>query len=158
MADLLLPGLRQQTQAMNTITFFVDGTPKGQPRPKAFSRGGIASVYDPGTAEGWKGCVALAAKDKRPTEPFTGALELTLHFFFPRPKNHFRTGKNASLLRDDSPLRHTGKPDSDNLAKAVMDAMTQLAFWKDDGQVAILVVTKAFDHTKPGCDIILNTL
>ena len=34
------------------ISFTVLGDPKGQPRPKAFSRGGHAAVYDPGTAEG----------------------------------------------------------------------------------------------------------
>ena len=39
------------------------GIPKGQPRPRAFSRNGHARVFDPGTAEGWKSAVAVAAQD-----------------------------------------------------------------------------------------------
>jgi len=40
----------------STLIFstFARGAPKGQPRPRAFSREGKASVYDPGTAEGLK--------------------------------------------------------------------------------------------------------
>jgi Holliday junction resolvase RusA-like endonuclease len=133
--------------------FFAEGTPKGQPRPKAFSRGGIASVYDPGTAEGWKGEVALAAKEHKPEKPLEGPLKLTLNFVIPRPKGHFRTGKRASELREDAPIWHTGKPDADNFAKAVMDALTMLSFWKDDSQVAILEVRKGYGHGLRGCGI-----
>lgn len=31
---------------------------------------------------------------------------------------------------------HTSKPDTDNLAKQLKDAMTRLGFWGDDRQVA----------------------
>lgn len=143
---------------MNEITFFVHGTPKGQPRPKAFFRGGKAAVYDPGTAEGWKGCLALAAQEKRPQKPLLGPLELLLKFYFSRPKSHFRTGKRSNELRESAPYHHTGKPDVDNLAKAVMDAMTQLGFWQDDSQVAKITVTKHFQHFSPGCRVHLNQI
>lgn len=140
------------------ITFFVDGIPKGQPRPKAFFRGGKAAVYDPGTAEGWKGCVALAAQSKRPQQPLQGPLGLSLRFQFPRPKHHFRTGKKSDQLRDIVPYFHTGKPDVDNLAKAVMDAMTQLGFWGDDSQVSEITITKRFHNLQPGCEVTLHQL
>jgi Holliday junction resolvase RusA-like endonuclease len=141
------------------INFFANGHPKGQPRPKAFSRGGRAGVYDPGTAEGWKGQVAIAAKDHRPAQPLTGPLSLILNFKMPRPKGHYRTGKRASELKDNTPFYHTGKPDVDNAAKAIMDAMTQLAFWQDDAQVASCLITKIYTQdTPPGCEIILQAL
>ena len=47
----------------------VNGDPKPQPRPKAFKRGKHAAVYDPGTAEGWKGSIALAARELTPASP-----------------------------------------------------------------------------------------
>jgi Holliday junction resolvase RusA-like endonuclease len=126
------------------ISFYANGIPKGQPRPKAFSRGGRASVYDPSTAEGWKSQVAMAAKEYLPEKPLTGPLRMELYFYFPRPKGHFRTGKRANELRDNAPVFHVSKPDSDNLAKAVMDAMTQLGFWMDDSQVARLLIQKEY--------------
>lgn len=141
---------------MQPISFFVPGVPKGQPRVKAFARkmGGkfVARVFTPGTAEEWKSQIALAGAAVKPVVPFVCALKLRLTFQLPRPKNHFYTGKRADVLRDDAPRYHTGKPDSDNFAKAVMDAMTVLGFWQDDGQVAELHIVKKYSDA-PGCHI-----
>jgi len=136
------------------IEFYVQGIPKGQPRPKAFSRGGIAKVYDPGTAEGWKGLVALAAKGLLPAEPLAGCVYLSLKFYMPRPRGHYRTGKNAQMLKPSAPGFCSTKPDADNLAKAVMDALTQLNAWRDDAQVVQLHASKLYDNGGgPGCKI-----
>jgi Holliday junction resolvase RusA-like endonuclease len=134
-----------------TISFFAPGDPKGQPRPRAFSRGGHARVFDPGTAEGWKSAVAVAAKPHIPAQPIAGAVYVTLDFYFRRPKSHYRTGKRAGELRDDAPEVFLSKPDADNLAKAVLDAMTTIGFWKDDAQVWNLSVSKRYDRDgRPG--------
>jgi len=127
-----------------TISFFAPGDPKGQPRPRAFSRGGHARVFDPGTAEGWKSAVAVAAKPCLPAEPIAGPVRVTLHFSMRRPKSHYRTGKRAGELRPDAPGWFTSKPDADNLAKAVLDALTTLGAWGDDAQVARLIVEKVY--------------
>ena len=66
------------------ISFFVPGIPKGQPRPRAFAFHGKARVFDPGTAEGWKASVALAARDELPPAPLEGALSVSLRFYMPR--------------------------------------------------------------------------
>jgi len=142
---------------MTPIQFFAQGTPKGQPRPKAFARGGIASVYDPGTAEGWKGQVALAAKPFLKSLPADHApLALRLEFYMPRPKAH--SGKAG--LKPTAPKYHTGTPDADNLAKAVMDALTQLGIWKDDAFVADLRVRKFYANpfalSTTGCTISIS--
>lgn len=137
------------------LRFFAAGDPKGQPRPRAFSRGGHARVFDPGTAEGWKSSVALAAKphlDGKLTPFIFRAVCLHLEFFFRRPKAHCHSGKKAHILRDDAPGYHTGKPDADNCAKAVMDALTVLRLWGDDAMVAHLIVRKLYaDDRGPGC-------
>lgn len=135
------------------ISFFVEGTPKGQPRPKAFVRGGHAAVYDPGTAEGWKSQVALAAWPFL-GDPFAGPVKLTLGFRMPRPRAHYR-GKTMTL-RDDAPQYHIGKPDADNFAKAVMDALTMLRMWNDDSQVAVLKVWKMYEAGSIGCHVTIE--
>lgn len=136
------------------VSFFVNGLPKGQPRPRAFARkmGNkfVARVFDAGTAEEWKGQIAQAAKDHTPTTPFDGPVYLYLNFLFPRPKSHFRAN---GTLKMDAPLFHTGKPDADNLAKAVMDALTQLGgFWSDDATIAQLFIAKAYCRNA-GCAV-----
>jgi Holliday junction resolvase RusA-like endonuclease len=133
-----------------TISFSVAGDPKGQPRPRAFAMRGVggkysARVFDPGTAEAWKQQIAVAAMPMRPPAPFTGPVALKIAFVFRRPKSHFRSNGE---LKPDAPRYSTAKPDADNCAKAVMDALTQLgAFWRDDAQVVELRVWKDYGKT-----------
>ena len=140
------------------IAFRVLGIPKPQPRPRAFVPKGSthASVYDAGTAEGWKGAVALAAREFLPETPLAGPLFVDILFIMKRPKAHYRTGKFAHVLRPDAPAFHTGKPDRDNLEKAILDALTQLGFWGDDGQVCGGEVRKMYGK-HPGADIAIES-
>ena len=128
-----------------TISFFVPGEPRPQPRPRTFARKfgdkWMARVYDAGTAEGWKSQIAAAAKQYLPQQPIDGAVSLTIYFTMPRPKNHHRAN---GQLKDSTPVLHRSRPDLDNLEKAVMDALTQLGFWDDDAQVAVKHTTKAY--------------
>lgn len=143
------------------IDFFVQGNPKGQPRPRAFARGGKAHVYDPGTAEGWKSKVALAAKDYMPKKTIEVPVVVILNFAFARPKSHFRTGKNAHLLKSSAPGQHIQRPDLDNLAKAVLDALTDIGLWKDDSLICELYIFKSWadsENNKPGCLVIIETI
>lgn len=134
------------------------GMPKGQPRPRAFSRGGRAAVYDPGTAEGWKGCVAVACASLE-GRCLHQPLSVALTFYMPRPKAHFRTN---GKLKDASPVYlHDSKPDIDNLTKAVLDALTGIRAWLDDDQVCELTVRKHWEipgSQSPGCSIRISEL
>jgi Holliday junction resolvase RusA-like endonuclease len=129
------------------------GIPKGQPRPRAFVRGGRAAVYDSGTAEGWKSAVATACKELA-GRGLHQCLALSLTFYMPRPKSHY-TSKGA--LKPASPrFLHCSKPDADNLAKAVMDALTGIQVWLDDDQVSELIVRRQYEQAgsfPPGCVI-----
>lgn len=120
---------------------FIYGHPKAQPRPRAFSRGGKARMYNPPSADIWKAQVAeglleYAHRDDR--DPFL----LVLTFYMPRPKSHYGTGRNKGKIKDNAPDQHTQKPDIDNLTKAVMDAITVLNVWRDDSQVVSVRATK----------------
>jgi Holliday junction resolvase RusA-like endonuclease len=139
------------------VSFTVHGDPKAQPRPRAFARkmGNkyVARVFESGTAEGWKSLIAAAAKPHKPPVAILGPVRVDLTFVFPRPKSHFRTGKNAGVLRDDAPTWHTSKPDRDNLEKAVLDSLTQLGgFWRDDSQVCAGGVQKYYG-IEPGVGV-----
>lgn len=114
---------------LKVASFDVLGNPKGQPRPRAFARGGRAHCYDPGTAEGWKSLVAQAAKPFIPEAPLEGPVRVDIDFLFTRP---------ARLMKKSSPAErifHIAKPDKDNCEKAILDSLTIIGIWSDDSQV-----------------------
>jgi Holliday junction resolvase RusA-like endonuclease len=132
------------------VKFFVSGNPKGQPRARV--RFGGKGVFDPGTADGWKSCIRsdfknLTFASKKPI--FEEPVSVVLTFFMPRPKAHIRSNGEVKPL---APVFHGGKPDSDNLAKAVLDALTNAGAWADDGLVSILTVAKLYGG-QAGCQI-----
>ncbi|MCL4181134.1 MAG: RusA family crossover junction endodeoxyribonuclease [Verrucomicrobia bacterium] len=134
---------------MKSLDFFVAGEPKGQPRPRAFARGGKARVYDPGTAEGWKGRIALAAREYLPPTPIDTAAGIHMRFLMPRPRGHF--GKRGLL--PSAPEHPLGKPDLDNLAKAVLDTLVAIGFLRDDCLVRRLSVCKYYAEGASGCHV-----
>jgi len=138
------------------IQFTAHGEPKAQPRVRAFSCGGRARVYDPGTAEGWKSQVAEAAREHIPGAPIGGPVKVSLSFRMWRPKGHYGVGRNAGVLKASAPSSHTKKPDIDNLTKAVLDALTCLGFWRDDCQVIHCLAEKGYQTNfgdPPGVDV-----
>ena len=142
---------------MKTLAFFVSGLPKGQPRVKAFARGKHAGVYDPGTADAWKGCVRAQFKDAayelgKPV--YMGPVAVAMRFVMPRPKSHYRAN---GQLKPNAPRYVTSKPDADNLAKAVLDALTDVSAWSDDSIVASLSVVKTYG-SETGCEIQISPL
>lgn len=143
-----------------TVSFYVSGDPKAQPRPKAFARKMgekyVARVYTPGTAEHWKTMIADAAL-KAGLQKFQGPVRLELHFNFKRPKSHFR---NNGQLRESAPEHHTQKPDADNLSASVMNTLTRLEAWTDDAQVCDVRTTKNWSMTNwpGGCHITITSL
>ena len=143
---------------MDKITFYASGKPAGQPRPRAFSirqKAGKALIrmYDPHTADGWRAAVAAAARPHIPTTPICEPVTVRLAFWFERPLSH----STKKGVRQNAPHWHTQKPDADNLAKAVLDELTNRGLWKDDTQVASLVVTKRWGQL-PGCAVEVDIL
>lgn len=81
-----------------------------------------------------------------------GAYKISLDFVFVRPKSHYRTGRNAALLRDAAPIRPSGKPDLDKLVRSTMDGLTFAGVWADDSRVVSIMATKSYGE-RPGCTI-----
>ena len=141
------------------IKFRVDGEPKAQPRPRAFAFHGHARMYDAGTSNGWKKLVALAAKPYCHKTPLLGPLRVNLHFWFARPKAHYGKRKGQVYIKESAPRSMTSKPDVDNLAKAVMDALTDVDMWGDDAQIIVTEITKRWSNDgSQGVDVEIEEL
>lgn len=83
-------------------------------------RARVASVADDATGDGWS--------------LLDGPLAVSMVFTFPRPKSHWRTGRNAHLLGSRATPRPIGYPDVSKAARAVEDALTHVV-WTDDARV-----------------------
>ena len=122
----------------SVATFDVHGEPKAQPRSRACRRGTHAGVYDPGTADGWKSQIAIAARPFVPASPIDSPVRLDIVFLFPRP------GRLMRAKDPEGQIMHTSKPDRDNLDKAVMDSLTAIGMWRDDCLVCAGSVEKFY--------------
>jgi Holliday junction resolvase RusA-like endonuclease len=136
------------------IKFEVLGKPAHQQRHRHFRRANFVQLYDPSKED--KHDFLSVAMNNKPSVPFDQPLEVTLDLFFPRPKSHYRTGKYAGMLKDNAPKWHIAKPDSDNLAKFVMDSLNK-KFWRDDSIVCSLIVYKRYSET-PRTEVTINTI
>jgi Holliday junction resolvase RusA-like endonuclease len=115
----------------------IDGIPKGQPRARSSKF--LHGVYDPGTADGWKAIVVAALTPHRPSAPLEGPVAVDLDLFFPRPKTFNKRTREiyGGRSRDvpDELVLYLAKPDRDNADKAILDAMVQCGFLRDDALV-----------------------
>lgn len=96
--------------------------------------------------------------------PFTGPVQVWVRFTFERPASHWRTGRNAHLLKDTAPIYPTYKLDVDKLQRAIFDALTDAGIWADDGLVVDVRARKFYagEHElaldQAGVDIIIEPL
>jgi Holliday junction resolvase RusA-like endonuclease len=84
-------------------------------------------------------------------------LVVGIQFRLARPKGHYlpaNTRRAAPELRPEAPKYPAGKPDTDKLIRAVLDALTGLV-WRDDSQVVHIEAWKLY-HPHEGADITVS--
>lgn len=131
---------------------------RGIPAPQGSKRhvGGGRMIESSKAVGPWREAIRAEtqrAMDHGNRPPLSGPVAIRAWFFLPRPKGHYRTGRNAHLLRVGAPVRPAGTPDLDKLARAVLDGLTMGGAWKDDGQVVELHAGKYYEAGAIGCKI-----
>ena len=121
-----------------TLTFVVPGEPVPQPRARIVTKGKKSWGFTPPEhpIHAYRDGIAITAKAAGATVT-EDAVSVTIAATFGRPKSHL----NKSGLKKTAPL--LPREDVDNLAKAVLDALTGVA-WHDDKQVASLQIVKRY--------------
>lgn len=67
--------------------------------------------------------------------PLDGPLVARMVFSLERPRGHYRTGRNAHLLRDAAPPRPIGYPDTSKLLRSTEDALKSAGAIRDDSLI-----------------------
>lgn len=123
-------------------------TVRGIPAPQGSKRHvGNGRMVESSKAVGpWREAVRAETQRAMQDMPSPGGpVSVRIRFLLPRPKSHYRTGKNAHLLRPAMVhARPAGMPDADKLARSALDGLTAGGAWKDDGQVVDLHVSKHY--------------
>lgn len=78
-------------------------------------------------------------------EPSPHAIVISARFIFTRPKDHYGTGRNAGVLKERAPRAPIVPPDLDKLERAVLDALTGIAY-HDDKQVVAMNTAKEYGN------------
>jgi Holliday junction resolvase RusA-like endonuclease len=143
------------------VSFTVHGTPAPQGSKRHVGNG--VMVESSKKVKPWRQDVKSAAEkafeDRFPMGVTGAAVGLEIEFRFTRPKSHYRTGKNAGILRDSAPLHPAVRPDIDKTTRAVLDALKSVAI-KDDAQVTDLNVTKRYARygQQPGATVTVREI
>lgn len=135
---------------MQTLAFSLSGEPRGKGRPRATTRGGrFPTVYTDAKTRKYEASVRKVAEAAMAGRaPLEGPLSLSLRFRLPIPKSETKAHKAAMASGETAP---TKKPDWDNAAKAMCDAMNGVVY-VDDCQIVRAFVTKIF-AAQPGVDV-----
>ena len=135
---------------MTEINLTVYGKPEAQKRAKFFRHKNFVQVTDPSAKD--KKDFAYAAWEQKPDDLIVSEIEMTVRFYFNRPKGDFGTGRNSAKLKPSAPIHHKMKPDLDNLVKFVKDSLNKV-YWKDDSQVYFITASKHYTLDEPRTEI-----
>lgn len=124
------------------VNFVIQGRVQAKQRPRFNRYSG--KTYTPNETiayENWvKTCYLEKYKDKELMEK---PLRVTIKAYFEIPKS---TSKKRKQQMMDNEILPMVKPDTDNIAKGVLDSLNGIAY-KDDKQVVELIVNKYYNNT-----------
>ena len=132
------------------IKIVIPGQPVPQGRPR-FSAKPFLHAYDPKPSVDYK--VKAAALRNMPQKPLSGELEVEVHVYKETLKSFSKAKKIDAEARI---LRPITKPDADNYAKGILDALKGIV-WEDDGQVVDLIARKYYSM-EPRAEVFVRQL
>lgn len=133
------------------IRFEIPGEPGAKGRPRFSNHGGFTKTYTDKKTRLYESLVrdAYFSTIGNP-DPISKEMEVEINAHFGIPKSASKC-KRAAMI--DGRIRPTKKPDTDNIAKVILDSLNGIAF-DDDKQVVKLVVNKFYSE-KPHVEVCL---
>ncbi len=125
-----------------TLTFEVPGKPQGKQRARVCVRGGYARAYTPDDTASYENLIKLCFKAACGTHPIERGIPIKMHIkaFYEIPKSFSKKKTDEAVRGLVNPLT---KPDVDNIAKIVCDALNGIAYI-DDSQIIMITAQKEY--------------
>ena len=137
---------------MMQITFTIPGPPHGKGRPRFARRGNFVATYTDAKTSSYEDQIRFyALQAMGSSKPLGTALEAAIYIRLPVPKSYPKKRAEACLSGSEWPCK---KPDWDNVAKSVCDAMNSIIF-VDDSQIVECHVRKVYSATA-GVDVLIK--
>ena len=138
------------------INFNIPGEPMGKGRPRFSTFNGYVRTHTPKETITYENKVIMAYRKDHEEMAFANNemihAEIDAYFLIPKARYRFHKKTNTTDLDKlglemlENKVRPTKKPDCDNIAKIVLDALNGIAYY-DDSQVVSLVVRKHYAET-----------
>lgn len=123
--------------------FDVPGVPRGKQRPRVVRQNGRTISFTPDQTVQYENLVRWCYKTAEGKRfPDDMPLKVTIQAFYEIPKSASKK-KRAQML--DGEIRPTKKPDADNIAKIICDALNGIAY-RDDAQVVTCIINKRYSE------------
>ena len=137
------------------ISFTVSGIPIGKGRPKFSTVNGRAMAYTPTKTVNYETLVKLSYQQQCGGKMYDKDTPLSIDIMahFPIPKSVSK--KKADMMRAGT-IRPTKKPDSDNIIKAICDALNGIAYY-DDAQIVEVTAWKYYSD-EPKAEITIRAV
>lgn len=116
------------------------GVPQGKERPRVVRSGNKSISYTSSKTKDYEKQVALCYQIARQEYFGTKPLKATITAYYPVPQSNSKKIRETKLQQQILPCI---KPDCDNIAKIILDALNGIAY-EDDKQVVFLVVGKLY--------------
>lgn len=132
------------------VNFTIPGEPKAKARPRVTKKGITYTPKETTEYENWvRQCYVTGNQGK----VLKGQVKVIINAYFSIPKS---TSQKKQKEMKNFLLRPTKKPDTDNIAKIVLDSLNKIAF-DDDKQVIDLRVLKFYSEN-PRVEVTLDEI
>ena len=119
-------------------SIIIPGKPLGKQRPRVLKSG---ITYTPKKTVNYETFVKMMYLEKYAGEkPFEGPVSMLISAFYQIPKSASKRRREAMAKHDIPP---TTRPDIDNIAKIIMDALAGIAY-EDDKQITSCSINKLY--------------
>lgn len=131
---------------MKTFRVTIPGQPHGQGSMTLWTStdGRGRSRYPSSTIAHRNLAIGLMHEGWGDRPPLTEAVGVDIEIYLSRPKTHYGTGRNATMIKPTAPPHAIVTPDIDKVARLILDALTIAGVIADDRQVVTLTVSKEY--------------
>lgn len=141
------------------IIIKVEGEIVGKGRPRFARRGSFVSTYTPAKTTNYENLVRLLYNEQNKDNTSKNKyfdkepLKLTINAYFDIPLSFSKKKAKQAINGEIYP---TKKPDFDNIAKIITDALNKVAY-SDDTQIVTCTINKKYSET-PFVEIIIKEI